>query len=80
MSDVLNLRSEPASELTDEFYTDQLTKRGLMKNGKFVRNHPQFLSNTPTTTTKKNKDGFQCPVCDKICKTKAGLIKHGKTH
>ena len=39
---VINLTSEPITELNNKFYLEQLTKRGILKIGKFVRSHPQI--------------------------------------
>ena len=46
--ETLTVNSE-LTELTQDFYFDQLTKRGMMIDGKFVRTHPDFIQNSPIT-------------------------------
>ena len=82
---ILNNQNEPITELSSLWYKEQLMAKGLMKSGKFVRDHPEFVANTPVVAKRTRPEriqrqaqsqSFTCMMCDIVCKSMRGLTYH----
>ena len=66
-----------------DWYLNVLSKKGLYKQGRFVKDHPSYKSNSPVRNRKvlsvaQQLGGYECDECGQVVKSKGGLTQHKK--